>query len=272
MLIATVMAALAVVCALTFSPELRHKAEDILFGEQQAGAVKQPGGETGRRSDKLAEMVKAAPARIHQKVVALTDDDDPAPETPTGQQSISASDPEPEAPSDPTQSRQTEPPRNQQTEPARIRQPASQRPTVRISLPPPLHNARFGMSETQVRSLYPIAWESNDYTASGEGTRLLVHHITEDKTQSARFRLYRDSLFEITVHLEPGAEQTLDGVYKHWRRKFAEQYAGLPEARRTRWSDGTTRINIGLNRAKNFVWIEFQCPAAREQAARPSGG
>lgn len=268
MLIATVMAALAVVCTLTFSPELRHKAEDILFGEQQAGPVKQPGGETGRRSDKLSDMMKEAPAKIHQKVAALTDD--PAPETPTGQQkTISASEPEPETPSDPPQTRQTEPPRNQQTEPARARQSTPQRPNLRISLPPPLHNARFGMSEAQVRSLYPIAWESNDYTGSGEGTRLLVHHITEDKTQSARFRLYKDSLFETTVHLEPGEGQTLEGVYERWRQKFAEQYAGLPEARRTRWSDGTTRINIGLNRTKNFVWIEFQCPAAKQSATGP---
>ncbi|MFO7956789.1 MAG: hypothetical protein R6X33_06780 [Candidatus Brocadiia bacterium] len=270
MLIATVMAVLAVVCALTFSPELRHKAEDVLFGEQQADAVKQPGGETGRRSDRLADMVKEAPGKIHQKVAALTDD--PSPETPTGQQTISASEPEPETPSGPPPTRQTDPPRNQQTEPARAREPTPQRPSVRISLPPPLHKARFGISEAQVRSLYPIAWESNDYTGSGEGTRLLVHHITEDKTRSARFRLYRDSLFEITVHLEPGEGQTLDALYDHWRRRFAEQYAGLPEARRTRWSDGTTRINIGLNRTKNFVWIEFQCPAAREQATRPSDG
>jgi len=252
MFIATALAVVAVVCSLVLSPELRHKAEDILFGKERTVATNQPGAQAERPSDRLARVVKEAPGKIRRKVSTLTDED-PGPETPVGQQSTAAPEPRPEPAPAPARTEQAE------RAPA---QPAPRRTKVRISLPRPFHNARFGMTEAQLRRLYRIAWESNDYTIDKEGTRVLVYYITEDKSQSARFRLSNDSLFEITVHLQPRKGQTLQGIYEHWRKQFTRQYAGLPEARRTRWSDGTIRINIGLNKIKNFVWIEFQCPAA----------
>ncbi len=258
MLIATILAIAIISGALALSPDLRERAEDVLFQpdgneltEDAPEARPSPAGQTDT-AEQARHDGSAAP-------VPPAGEDDPAPETRAPQPPTAAeqqAQPAPETPGTP----------GEQT--ARLRLPdppdpqEGRQPNARITLPPPLHNVRWGMTEPQVRRLYPISWESTDYTGSA-GTRTLTHYMTADRTQSARFRLEGDSLFEIVVQLNPGQGETLEGLYEHWRERLGRQYAGVAETGRTRWSDGTTRVSIGVDRARNYVSISFTCPAAR---------
>lgn len=283
MLIVFMLSLAGVAAAFALSPELRQRAGQVLLQEERDKKTAQPPptgqkvAEDGPVTLMLAQMEhKAAEAATELRQSLLP----PPPQAPQeGAESAQATEPaaepadagEPptsedtavqsatEDPGQPAKGESTPPPAPAANASAAVQQPpapAGAGTAQSVTLPPFLSQVKFGMPPASVASAYATAW-----TKQTQDGVVLAHYPVADKSQMVQFQFQGDSLYLIRILLKAPDAQALKELYDRHQQTLAEQYRNVKEALRTRWSDGTVNVSIGMNKDLGAVEITFTAPS-----------
>lgn len=228
-MIAVMLAAAVLAVALVVSPDLRSRAEAVLFGDASTTETADTEPAEEMPVDVAAERAQGALKKMWDVAAKRIT------EGPQG------SDAETQAAAAGTAA--TEDPRE-------AAQP--------FTMPASLSQVWFGMSPDQVDAAYRHSWKREQ-----SGELMLAHYPLPDQSQVYRFHFSGDSLYLIEVQLKRPEGHTLKQLYDHYRQSLAQQYQHLPETSSTRWADGTVHIRIGTDRAKDLVMVSYRCPSAK---------
>lgn len=231
-MIAVMLAAAVLAVALVASPDLRSRAEAVLFGDASTTETSDTEPAEEMPVDVAAERTQGALQKMWDVAAKRIT------EGPQGSDADTRA-----APAAAAGTAATE-------DPGEAAQP--------FTMPASLSRAWFGMSPDQVNTAYKHSWKREQ-----SGELMLAHYPLPDESQVYRFHFSGDSLYLIEVQLKRPEGHTLKQLYDHYRQSLARQYQHLPETSSARWSDGTVHIHIGMDRAKDLVIVSYRCPSAK---------